>query len=322
MGTKREQGTVEDHSIVGQRGLTRRDLLRKSAAGGAVAGAAWVAPTIMTLDRAAACGTCPQSSLTWANTVGNNGLNPDDTVIDGVRFDLSGTQVQAGTAVAPNFVVQTQAGSGSPFGAQNTWYQLRQNANAWSGTGATTSRIRFRLTFRNPLPSTTRVNVDGLCFLIVDVDNQSGSGWRDRIRIVPTLADGSAALDPVLSIIAGISPPGPSGLGTNASPLQGVGTANIVDTSTNGNVLVTFPGPVNRVDLFYENGAPPPPATTGYSGSIQRIGLTAFSWCDVTAAAGAVAPAGVRREEFDLDLDLPPTPMPGDGTQTVGPPND
>lgn len=300
--------------------MTRRDLIRKTAAGGALAGAAWVAPSIMTIDRAMACGTCPQSTLTWANTAGNNGINPDDTTVDSVRFDMNGSQVQAGTAQAPNFVVQTQAGSGAQFGAQNSWYQLRQDALAWNGTGNTTSRIRWRLTFRNPLPSTTRINITGLCFLIVDIDNQSGTGWRDRIRIVPTLANNAAALAPTMTLIAGSTPPGPSGAGTNASPLLGVGTTNIDNSSTSGNVLVTFPGPVNRIDLFYENGSPPPPATTGYSGSIQRIGITNFSWCDVTAAGAPPAPGARSMDEFDIDA--PVVPMPGDMNSVVGPPTD
>lgn len=286
--------------------VSRRVVLRRAAAGSAVAGAAWVAPSVVRLDAAVACGTCTLSEIDWEALYANNDPAPNTTV-DGVRLQLS-TSDPGGQGAAPNFVVQTQAATGNPFGAAASWYQLRQNAVAWGGTGDPPSRMVLRFTFRNPSPDDTRINLNGVCLTLLDVDNQSGSGWNDRIYIDGVvLADDTPATIPTFTPVAA-SPPGPTGLGTLASPLLGVGTANIVNASTDGNVLVQFGGPVNQFDLWYTNG-------TLYSGSVQRIGITAVNWCDPSGGAPAPPPSpGASSGGFDWGdgfVETPPQPGPG-----------
>ena len=77
--------------------LTRRDALRKAAVGAGVAGAAWAAPQILSLD-AAAAQSCVPGTLDWDSF--STGATFTSTVINGITVTLS-ISALAGTTLAP-----------------------------------------------------------------------------------------------------------------------------------------------------------------------------------------------------------------------------
>lgn len=250
--------------------LTRRGLLRVGAIGAGVAGAAWVAPSVLTMDAAAAGSPCSTfSTFNWAPyTSGQAGTGGLGNQVDGVQISIAAAN-PGGQAFAPNAVVQT-----GTFGAQPKWWQMRQNA---LGGGPDGSPAQLTATF-----SFTRVS-NGLAvplsqfsFQILDIDRRdsAGSGWRDEVWVTDT------AGNPIAFTQAPATPPagGPAGAGSNAD--RWYGTSNIDETLTTGNLTIAFSAPVSGFRINYRNRRFSD-TSNRYSGNQMRIGIANLRWCRI-----------------------------------------
>jgi hypothetical protein len=245
-------------AVAGRARIDRRRFLTRTAAGGAVAGATWVLPSVLTLDAVGACGTCPQSTFNWEGFSAGSPGSP--ATVDGVTITVTGADLD-GQGVAPNFVVQT-----GTFGAQSRWWQMRMNATNYTGT-APQMTATFQFT-----SGSSPVALTGLCFDLLEIDRAPGTtnGWRDVIWIT----DPAGNPIPFTFSLSAASPPAPSGSGTAASPWVAQSAGNIPDSSTDGNVRVFFTGAVSGFRVNYRNN----PTDRG---SIQRIGIANLSWCRI-----------------------------------------
>jgi len=185
--------------------IDRRRFLARSAAGGAVAGAAWVTPSVLTLDRAGAVGTCP-SSLTfpWStgggctvHTASTNPLVGNVGGPTGVDIRITATSSTGFDATAQdNFRTRSGAGdscgtgpcgSGTPWaprGNQSSFYALTMgpgNPFTCSGTGSAGRYAEVTFGFFAP-GTTTPINVQNLSFTLLDVDT-NGTGYLDRVYV-------------------------------------------------------------------------------------------------------------------------------------------
>lgn len=266
----------EDNDGVATDALTRRRLLRAGAIGAGVAGAAWVAPSVVTMDAAAAASGCtPGSAFNWESYNNNDaGLVTD---VAGVRITI--TTSPGSQAVAPNMVVQTQAGSGANFGARSRWWQMRQNAID-AGNNSAPAQQTATFTFTQTANPATPVLLSQLTFNLLDVDLQvatanNGGGWRDELWVT----DAAGAAIPFTFVLA--SPTnGPTGAGTAGNRWVGQ-TGNIANGSPDGNVAISFTNPVSGFRVNYRNRRQSA-GDERYEGNIMRVGISELDWCRAT----------------------------------------
>jgi hypothetical protein len=249
---------LDDHAS----GSTRRAFLTRSAAGAAVGGLIWVAPSVLTVDAAAAasCGVGTHT-LSWGDatsaTLNLDGALPNSTTAtvsgDTIRTAAMGGVTATITYTNPNGVANsTTANSlGTCFSVINN--QIGANAGkSWymqMKATAVNQHLTTTLTFRK---AGVLIGLNALTFTMYDIDKVNGTGtlWTDRIVVTGTL-NGTPVPLTATKAGAGANSPVIAGSGTNAVTATGGGNLNIDPSSNAGNVTFVFSGPVDTVLIDY-----------------------------------------------------------------------
>lgn len=246
-------------------GSTRRAFLTRSAAGAAVGGLIWVAPSVLTVDAAAAASCGVGGSIDWSGQTVNT--SPASVLSNGVLATITKTtnasaQVDAFTVydpLAPPAAPTPVPGAGN-FGGQSAKYYRLAMKNA---------PLNAELDLQFDFTKTAAViKVNALKFTLFDIDGFSNLNWWDKVIIetVPALAAFTATKP-------GATNP-PTGAGTAASPLLGAGT--VADATNNGNVDIVFSVPVSSVKIRYiENKATA-------NNDNQYVGIGNLTWTGCT----------------------------------------
>ena len=265
--------TMANEDDGGEAGLTRRRVLRAGAVGGAVAGAAWVTPTVLTLDAVSAASACctGNAGINWASTGANrpaslngpaniNGYPWSVGTFGGVpvTFELTGSGTSPYSLVFPGGSDLTGRQPTTQNGGITGIYGLdRQGAQP--GTTVTLS-IRFSCNVRN------------LRFTIVDIDRAitGGNNYVDQVVVRPSLngVGVSGTYTP-----ADTSPsftPTTASSGTVSSTY--VGNATTAGNDNAGNLNVVVSGSVDRVDIVYTA------AQAAGAGTLQEVALGNLLW--------------------------------------------
>lgn len=289
------------------KGLSRRDVLRRSAAAGAVAGATWVAPSILTLDAAAACGSvvCTTGTTTfrWSTQYPTQAaLAPANvvqalaaTAVGGVtvtptRSDPAGQNLLSGG----HWRIRGTA-SGACSGTTEQLWHLTPTPNSWlkcrmGDAGTANAAVQTTLAFSQA--------VRDLTFSILDIDAVLPNTYRDRVRISGTTTGGTFGYVVLLQGSGiGVTAPGlgPGNTGTATTEFFGVGPGAISDCSTTntpvidtlgiggsnggGNLRICITQPVTSVTVTHQRGANN--SGTNLVGG-QHIGIGDLTWCTVT----------------------------------------
>ena len=213
--------------------------------GSALATTAWVAPSVTRLDRvAAAVGTCGIAPLQvdWSAFTGT--FPSSVTAADG-------TQVTITTADPANVGNANFLGlvfNGTLNGLQNPLLMAMDGA-----TNGDFTAVTFQ--FSRPV---------ALCFSMLDVDfGDFPTGWEDTIEFAGTL--GGANVDLTAADI--VTSSGNIVTGTNTV----LGTANVAQTSTNGQIDITYPSPIDQVTIRHIDVS----TRTGF----QYVGIHDLHWC-------------------------------------------
>ena len=196
-------------------GQGRRRFMKKAAVG---AGAAWVAPTVLS-SRAWAQGTCVTQSWDWADAgyAGSGATPPYQAVLGGTTVDFT---VSDPDGMINYTDVRADFGRGDIFRAQ------LNNVNAGGSVV---------LTFAFSLP------VTDLAFTVYDVDASATpasptTGWVDRIVVPSAVGTG------------GTSPPGP----TESAGGTWTGTSSVLNGSSDADVAFAAAGPLTSVTVSYQ----------------------------------------------------------------------
>ena len=200
--------------------MERRAFLRKAGLGAAVAGAAWVAPSVVGFDVAFAGASCnQQDTLNWgAFATGASFTSQTFPAVGSypaVTVTLSVVPVLTPTPVTGNQTVwsETYGGQSNKF-----WKMFMNNNRTAEGYNAT-------FTFSVP--------VYNLRFSLFDIDRYdagNGTGFQDVVWL--TGAAFTATKPGAGNVVIGN--------GTTASPWTGTGTASVPGNSNDGNVNVVM----------------------------------------------------------------------------------
>jgi hypothetical protein len=235
---------------------TRRDFLRKTAIGAAVAGGAWVAPTVLSLDAAHAAGTCPNGSLSlvWsaigegtrfqtANTTAATSLFVRNvggpTGVDIRAWSTTSTGVAAAGLVGDNWMTRGPAASAAcpptvncgtaattnfPRGNSTSFYSLLMNAQInTGGTGlcttcnaAGTAARTTEVTFGFFTVGTTTLHAVRNLAFNLYDIDASNNNYRDQVQVFINASATEATVGPGLNCTATL--PG-GGASTVTTPL-------------------------------------------------------------------------------------------------------
>ena len=214
--------------------------------GAAVAAGAWVAPSILTLDRvAAATGTCGAApvQLDWS-TYATNGAPPSSvTANDGTVVSLSASD-PFNVAGGKHFTVRTQQ-----YGGVQGYL-----ASEMIG-GSNGEYVDIILSFSRPVQ---------LCFTVLDVDRASNR-WEDTVTL-----DGRLSGVPVTLTSADIVS-GPANTVIADNTIRGT-LANLNPVSSaDANATVTYPSPIDSLVVRHSD------VTTWTAG--QSVGIHDLLWC-------------------------------------------
>ena len=289
--------------------ISRRRILKTSAVGGAVAGAVWTTPAILSIESAYAVGSCPGGSLTFLWSSGGDGtrhtaaLNPLVGNIGGptgvdvrvISTAVSASGVASAGLVGDNWMTrsannasyppQINCGSAAttnwPRGNQGSFYSLLMNnttTNTCTSTGVVGRFVEVEFGFFVPGSTTQKINVQKLNFSLYDVD--SAGSYRDQVSVA---INGNAVTTPVTlaptpSPQAVATRPGATptmNQPTNSAVISAISGSSAASNSTNGNIALQFSNgvDVNRVRVrFTDMGAAAP--TT-----IQWVGIGNMTFC-------------------------------------------
>lgn len=224
------------------RTLSRRAMVTTGAAVGA---GAWVAPSILTYDRAYAaigsCGTKPVQ-VTWSPWAGNKiPLDPSTiTAADGVEVTCT---------ISDPFNVQSSTWDMRVF---NGTINGRQNPVITGMSDATNGQgVTITFTFSTPVQPS---------FFVIDCD-RGPSVWEDRVEVLGYLAGGSP-IDPDSITLGGSAV-------TVVNPNTVRGTSS--STSSNSEAEYDFQEPVDTITIRHYDDK----TWTGF----QWVGISDLSWC-------------------------------------------
>lgn len=221
---------------------TRRYLV---LSGSALAATAWVAPSVIGIDRvAAAVGTCgaPQLQIDWSAYAGT--YPSSITANDGTTVSIT---VNDPFGVGdPGFLGLVFNGTTSTL--DNPLIMAMDNA-----TNGDYTELIF--SFSQPVAP---------CFSMLDVDfGNFSTGWEDTVVFNGTLGGTAVPLG-----VGDITTyPGNAFAGTNTV----VGTANVPNSSTDAQIDVSFPSAIDQLSIRHLDNS----AFTGF----QYVGIHDFSWC-------------------------------------------
>lgn len=225
-------------------------------------------------------------TLRWTVTVSNTtNYSMDDIVIMGTPLEGSSTFSWASRANNEDPFVVSSPTAAAPYTKDGVSMRLtRQSA---TGVNLTTA-VLSDATFQNPTRSLTLIQnganatngtvitnnfsaaVTDLTFTLFDVD-RSGGQFRDQVKIEGYL---NGTLVPLLKkdVITTTLNEFVESTGTVQATATGTEAAS---TSANGNVVIKFSNPVNRIVLRYHN--------IDGTGN-QGVGINSFSWRLIPAA--------------------------------------
>jgi hypothetical protein len=222
---------------------------RRLLAGAAVVAGAWSVPAITTIDSAAAVGTCAPGTLDW--DVFALGTVFSSTIVNGVTVTLSVTALPNTTLLATNRTIRAPL-NGS---VNQRAVQFQQLPN---GVGRGQD-----VTF------TFSAAVSNISFTMYDIDNLAG-GWGDRVQMLTSGYTYSPAVTSGTGRVIGNGTA--TGTTNTTGPFRNNNTnLNYGDGSNNGNVTITYAGPITAFSFRYTNAA-----NTG--GGNQRIAVSDISW--------------------------------------------
>lgn len=205
--------------------LDRRALLRRMAVGGAVV---WATPMMHSVASAQAEASCGLGVLDWDTfTTGSAFTN---TVIGNTTISMAISGVTNTTLLPNNGRILA-----GPAGGINQKH-LRFEMTPTNSSNANGSRQTITFTFSNP--------VSNLQFTFFDIDNVTNA-WGDRIvmNTTPFTFSVPAGGDVI-------------GVGTNANRFRNsVGNNNLPATSNEGNLTITYAGPLTTFSFTYRNEA-------------------------------------------------------------------
>jgi hypothetical protein len=293
-------------------GLDRREFLRRGAVGGAVAGGLWVAPSVLTLDAAQACGTVnctARTTWSWIDPVppGNNGYGvnfvatraagPPPTFSMAARTEDSVTLTPSGTDTSSQIELSSGVYQWRTRNTGESGWHLWQSRQLPAGSDPPTvsSFLKTRMGSSgvpgasHTIRLTFSPSVRDLTFSILDIDAkiESFPYPADNYRDVVTVRGNSGEV-PFQILYQGTAV---TGDGTPESPFYGNATGSgspggfVPDTESSatntGNVTICFLSPVTTVDIQHGRGystAPPDTSGTALVGG-QHIGISDLTWC-------------------------------------------
>ena len=211
--------------------------------GAAASAGIWAAPSILSLDRAAAAvGSCstPPRRVDFSRFSGNL---PSNFLSDDGSVSITFTQ-------ADPFGVQSASWDGVIYpGLMNGLDNPVVNGMSGATGG---DFVRFRFDFSVPVcPS----------FYIVDVDRTQGTSNDFEDTVVVVGRNGGPRIDPASFVLGGAQ--------TQINPRTIRGT--IPSSTGTGNVLVTFDEPITRLVIRHRDDS----SLSGF----QWIGIHDFHWC-------------------------------------------
>ena len=225
------------------RTISRRRVL---AAGSAVTAGAWVAPSVLALDRvSAATGSCGVAPLRfdWSSIAPTTALPPSITANDGtvVSFALTGDT----NLLLAAFDGDVRTGT---RGARTDYLGLGL-------TGATGGQgVTLTMTFSKPVQA---------CFEMLDIDRAEGV-WEDSVTVSASVGGANVPIS-----AADFLPMGPSVAVVANDTIRGVGSEG--NSSDLANVDFNSPAEVDEIQLDYYD-------LTGFTGG-QVIGIHDLRWC-------------------------------------------
>lgn len=230
---------MEEATSPFSRAMDRRGLVKTGAA---AAAGLWVAPSVLTLDRAAAaigsCGVKPRQVdfSRWSGSLLPSNFTSDDSsvAITFAQFDPFGVQDSFWASRVFNGTINARD---NPV--------ITAMSNAANG-----DRVRLRFDFSTPV---------ALSFHLVDIDRQDGS-WEDTV-IVRGRVGGGPWMAPSSMVTGGAQ--------TQISPNTVRG--DYATTGPDGNVEVDFQTPIDRLVIVHRDDS----TFTGF----QWIGVHDFHWC-------------------------------------------
>lgn len=236
----------EDNDGVATDALTRRGLLRAGAIGAGVAGAAWVTPTVLTMDAAAATSGCAHvldwSSFAVGSTFTSATVGPRVVSLTTSLFTFGG-----GTATTPGGLNRTIV-AGPQGSLPGNFLRIAQNARQLGGQ---------QVTF------TFDASVTAVTFTITDIDTLTGA-WSDRVAILTPFTPSAAGAN-----VIGAGANDNNFANTGVGPFRANVSSNIPPTSPDGNITITVAGPTTSVVLRF---------WSGLTGTSQLINISNISF--------------------------------------------
>jgi len=258
---------MDDDREIGEHGGTSR---RRAIQVSLIAGAAlWVAPAIESLSTpaaAASCGCVGSGLMSW-EAAGTVVPNPGPLNVAGytppfswgtfngvsVTFAYSGT---TGTLVFPGTSPTCLTGrqSACTNGNKLGFYGIDKQNTAVGET------LVLSIVFS--------CSVHNLAFTVLDID-QTANNFVDKVTL--------AAFNNGTPVSGTYTPVNATPSFTPTLPITGTsatftGNAGAGGATTNGNVAVSVPGPVNRFDLTYQS------AHAAGVGTLQEVGIGNIAW--------------------------------------------
>jgi hypothetical protein len=219
------------------------DRRRMLASGGAIAASAWIAPSVLTLDRvAAAVGSgcaAPPVQVDWSAYAGTYPTNI--TANDGTTVTISFTD--------PNNVATTQHGlvfNGTTSTVDSPILMAMDRARRGD-------RTEVLFTFSNPV---------ALCFDLIDVDRGTNS-WEDTMELRGTLSGVGVPIT-AADVVTGSAN---TFSGTNTI----LGTSSSSNTSSAGQASVNYPSPIDQLRISHRDNS--------NWRDFQYIGIHDLHWC-------------------------------------------
>lgn len=232
--------------------MDRRTLLRRGSIAAAATGAAWVTPAITSTPALAGASCLQQASFAWTS------LGGDDTIVP-----VSPTPFASYGALGPGYPALTISQSFTAFGTPAAGLAPQTGRTKTGDFGGANSCYRQSMTCDAANEGwdstfTFSVPVWNLRFSLYDIDIGSGT-YIDEAYITST------------SAFTFTLPAGGTVTGNGTSTDRWIGSTVVGNTSTAGNVNITFAGPVTSFTLSFRSG--------NNSNTTQAIGLGDLQFC-------------------------------------------
>jgi len=259
-------------------GHPRRRFLQQAAVGGAVAGAMWVTPQVLSTVPAFAVG----SACTTASNVNWSSNPPFAQFTPGKATLASGWNVGTFGGTTVGFTMADPAGRliygpGGTFPQYDTGVQPTTSDNGFTGffsmlmnNAAQNDTATLTITFSK--------KVKTLAFTIIDltIGGGAGNGYIDQVVLTAynnyNNVGGTQAKVPIVATSGGTVTVANNTPGTNDVTATGTATPN--GATTTRNLAVSIAGPFDALVIQYRQAK----NVTSANGTYQYVGLTNLGW--------------------------------------------